>query len=317
MNPSRMFQLQITDADGNVRVVPLPATASIGRQEGNDLLLDDQRVSRQHAVIECTDETCHITDLGSSNGTVVDGERLTPNVPVEFRSGSTARIDSFELVLEAIALPEPVEVEVAPPEPEPVPPRPDAETPLDLGGTRVPPPGSPVVAPPGDIPEDGIPPGLALESRRLINYLPGIYHTPFMARFLGIFEAILTPVEWNVDNFDLYLDPGTTPRDFISWLAGWFDITFDRTWSESRRRELLREAHSIYARRGTKWALSRTLEIYTGYTPTIIDTGPGIEPFTFKVSLPIPDTHLEREMVERLIDAHKPAHALYTLELGE
>jgi len=111
MNPSQIFQLQITDADGNERVIPLPATTSIGRQVGNDLLLDDQRISRRHAKIECSDEACHITDLGSSNGTTVDEEHLRPNVPVQLKPGSVVRIGSFELRLRSVPAPEPVVVQ--------------------------------------------------------------------------------------------------------------------------------------------------------------------------------------------------------------
>jgi len=306
MNPSLMFQLQITDAEGNRRTIPLPATTSIGRQEGNDLLLDDQRVSRRHAKIECSEELCHITDLGSSNGTTVDGERLHANVPVAFAPGTVAEIGGFELALTAVPVPEPVreaEVPAAPEEPE--------ETPK---AAEPPPPEPPSAAPPAYVPDDMVPPGLTLESRRLLTYLPGIYQTSFMARFLGIFEAILTPIEWNIDNFDLYLDPGTAPMDFVPWLASWFDVAFDPSWTEAQRRSLLSEAHDIYARRGTKWALGRTIEICTGHTPVIIDADPDTEPFTFKVVLPKTARSLDREMVERLVDAHKPAHTLYTLD---
>jgi len=314
MNPSQIFQLQITDADGNERVIPLPATTSIGRQVGNDLLLDDQRISRRHAKIECSDEACHITDLGSSNGTTVDEEHLRPNVPVQLKPGSVVRIGSFELRLRSVPAPEPVVVQAVSLQPaadaDAVPPMAaEVPPPTPLRPSAPPPPTAP-----GGTPQGMIPPGLTLESRRLINYLPGIYHTEFMARFLGIFEAIMTPIEWNIDNFDLYLDPATAPRDFIPWLASWFDIAFDPSWTEAQRRHLLKEAHSIYARRGTRWALSRVLEIYTGQTPTIVDTDPDLEPFTFKVSLPAVAARLEREMIERLIDAHKPAHTLYTLE---
>jgi phage tail-like protein len=135
-----------------------------------------------------------------------------------------------------------------------------------------------------------------------------------MRRFLGIFEAILTPIEWQIDNFDLYLDPGTAPVGFLPWLASWFDVAFDPSWDEVQRRQLLREAHRIYARRGTKWALSRVLEIYTGKTPTIVDADEDLAPFTFKVTLPFSAARSERAMVERLIDVHKPAYALYELE---
>lgn len=326
MNPSQMFQLQITDADGNQRTVPLPATTSIGRQVGNDLLLDDQRISRRHVKIECSDEGCHITDLGSSNGTTVDEERLHPNIPVQLKPGSVVRVGSFELVLRSVPAPEPDVVQAVSLQPDAVA-VPDAVAATDAVAAAappieaaIPPPTPPrPSAPPSPTVPDGtppgmIPPGLALESHRLLDYLPGIYHTEFMARFLGIFEAILTPIEWNIDNFDLYLNPATAPRDFIPWLANWFDIVFDPSWTEVQQRHLLEEAYSIYARRGTRGALSRVLEIYTDQTPTIIDADPDLEPFTFTVILPAVAAGMEREMIERLIDAHKPAHTLYTLE---
>jgi phage tail-like protein len=161
-----------------------------------------------------------------------------------------------------------------------------------------------------------IPPGLERDSQRLITYLPGIYHTAFMRRFLGIFEAILTPIEWQIDNFDLFLDPGAAPAGFLPWLASWFDVAFDPSWDEVQRRQLLREAHQIYARRGTKWALSRVLEIYTGESPTIVDVDEDLAPFSFKVVLPHAAARRERAMIERLIDAHKPAYTLYTLEFA-
>ncbi len=317
MNPSQIFQLQVTDADGNQRVIPLPATTSIGRQVGNDLLLDDQRISRRHVKIECSDEACHITDLGSSNGTTVDGERLRPNVVVQLKPGSVVRIGAFELVLRSVPAPEPAVVQAVSVQPVAETAEAEAVPAVDAGDpppTPPPPSAPPPPTAPGGMPQGMIPPGLTLESRRLINYLPGIYHTEFMARFLGIFAAILTPIEWNIDSFDLYLNPATAPRDFIPWLASWFDIVFDPSWTEAQQRLLLKEAHGIYARRGTRWALSRVLEIYTGQTPTVIDTDPDLEPFTFKVILPTVAARLEREMIERLIDAHKPAHTLYTLE---
>jgi len=156
--------------------------------------------------------------------------------------------------------------------------------------------------------------GLEVRSWRLLQYLPGIYQTDFASRFLGIFEAILTPIEWTIDNFDLYLRPDTTPLAFLDWLASWFGLTFDSTWTEEKRRQLIKEAHQIFARRGTRWALSRVLEIYTGYAPKIIDTDPSLEPFTFRVILPGEAAHYDRALLERLIEAHKPAHTMYSLE---
>lgn len=157
------------------------------------------------------------------------------------------------------------------------------------------------------------PPGLSMTDSRYMQYLPGIYHTDFMARFLAIFESVLTPIEWNVDNFDLYLNPNTTPAGFLPWLADWFAVSFDSTWSGEQQRQLLEEAHNIFARRGTRWALARVLEIYTGASPEIIDLQEKEDPFTFTVKLPVTETDFQRTLIEQIVDTNKPAHTNYNL----
>src|SRR5436190_16896801 len=53
------------------RDVALPVT--IGREEGNLLRLNDERVSRFHAKIQIDNEDFILTDLESTNGTRVNG----------------------------------------------------------------------------------------------------------------------------------------------------------------------------------------------------------------------------------------------------
>jgi phage tail-like protein len=137
-----------------------------------------------------------------------------------------------------------------------------------------------------------------------------------MNRFLALFESILIPIEWTLDNFDLYLDPRTAPASFLPWLANWFDIAADPAWSEEQRRLLLTEAHRLYALRGTPWAMRRTLEILTGREPEIVEFAAGDEPFTFTVRLPAGGRSVHRKLVERLIEMQKPAHTVYRLEMG-
>ncbi len=85
-------RLEIVDAEGNRREMPLTDVTTIGRQAGNDVVVDDQRVSRQHALIECRDGACALTDLESSNGTYLEGIRLTPNVPMPVPPGAEIKI---------------------------------------------------------------------------------------------------------------------------------------------------------------------------------------------------------------------------------
>lgn len=294
-------------------------TTTIGRQAGNDLRLNLPQVSRRHAQLDCTGSECQITDLGSANGTHVNGVELTPDVPVPLCHNAIIKIGPVKLTFEQVPVEAPQEKEPPPAEESSAGPLPGTE---EVEETPPPPP---LVAPqppaptsePGPTEESPVPPGLSTRSRQLLSYLPGIYQTDFMARFLGLFESILTPIEWNVDNFDLYLDPGTAPTDFLPWLANWFQITFDPTWSGPQRRAMLAEAHRLYSRRGTRWALSRVLEIYTGHTPGIIDQGKDQEPFTFTVKLPLRKHDVDQALIEAIIDANKPAHTTYVLEFTE
>jgi len=50
---------------------------TIGREPPSDIVLDDDKASRQHVRIEVRDGRCHIIDLGSSNGTFVNGELIS------------------------------------------------------------------------------------------------------------------------------------------------------------------------------------------------------------------------------------------------
>jgi len=72
-----MPELSVQGADGVRRVVPLASErVSIGRSRDNDLFLPDQWLSRAHAEIQVRDDGCYVVDLGSKNGTLLNGARL-------------------------------------------------------------------------------------------------------------------------------------------------------------------------------------------------------------------------------------------------
>ena len=52
----------------------LPIT--VGREEGNDIQLNDERISRFHSKIQLDHDRMVLTDLGSTNGTKVNGEDI-------------------------------------------------------------------------------------------------------------------------------------------------------------------------------------------------------------------------------------------------
>jgi hypothetical protein len=57
------------------------AVTTIGRGEGNDLQIDALKVSRLHAELRLNAGRLEAVDLGSTNGTFVNGERLAPQQP--------------------------------------------------------------------------------------------------------------------------------------------------------------------------------------------------------------------------------------------
>lgn len=75
----------------------------IGKHSGNDLVIEDSRISRQHTVIEQLDKAVAIQDLESTNGTFVNGARLQPGISQRLAAGdeitlgdTTIRIISIE-----------------------------------------------------------------------------------------------------------------------------------------------------------------------------------------------------------------------------
>jgi phage tail-like protein len=340
------FRLKIIGPEYEKELALPPGITTVGREPDNHIVLPQPKVSRHHARFECTLKECTLTDLDSANGTLVGDQKLAPEVPFLLDKPAIIVIEPFRLIFSLDEMDTPAEpqpskgeeqatrilskttpkpetvektvdkVKAAPVVEKPAPP--PAEKPL----LEPPPPPQPPREPPTGEPlySDAEPPffpGLSNESMRYLEYLPGIYQTDFMARFMALFESFLVPVESNVDNFDLYLDPGTSPASFLLWLSNWFEITFDPTWNEQQRRLLLKEAAKIYVRRGTTWALKRVLEIYTGKPPEIIEFFDPKDPFTFKIVFPFRRNQAQEKMLTFLVDLHKPAHTSYEMEFVE
>ena len=73
-----MDQLQFHYVDlGVPRITDVRSDLSIGRTEGNDLVLNHPSVSRKHARIEARDGRWWIVDLKSTNGVKVNGGPIT------------------------------------------------------------------------------------------------------------------------------------------------------------------------------------------------------------------------------------------------
>ena len=71
-------------------------TMTIGRAVENDIVITSRRVSRQHARVQKDGPRMVLVDLGSTNGTFLNGDRLL--TPIELRDGDSISIGDVELV---------------------------------------------------------------------------------------------------------------------------------------------------------------------------------------------------------------------------
>jgi pSer/pThr/pTyr-binding forkhead associated (FHA) protein len=126
-----MFKLVISDDEGKTTTVPLVRDEiTIGRKEGNTIRLTDRNVSRRHARLQKQNGHYLLHDLGSYNGTVINGARLAETRPV--KHGDQILIGDYKLAIleeatSQIAAPPPgpndtleaIPVPAAPPPPSP------------------------------------------------------------------------------------------------------------------------------------------------------------------------------------------------------
>jgi hypothetical protein len=81
------------------RRVPLVGRIRLGRDRTNDIVLEDKLVSRRHAVIQKIGEEYFLEDLGSTNGTLLNGQRVPPRSYVRLSLKDTLLIGRTELSL--------------------------------------------------------------------------------------------------------------------------------------------------------------------------------------------------------------------------
>ncbi len=72
------YRLRFTSgkSKGSSFVLEPGRVLTIGRSPSNDICIPDTKISRIHCQVELADGKCNLTDLNSSNGTFVDGQRV-------------------------------------------------------------------------------------------------------------------------------------------------------------------------------------------------------------------------------------------------
>ena len=82
------------------KLMAAPQGMVIGRAADQcELVLAHATVSRRHARLSLVGETLQVDDLGSTNGTSVDGASLRPGAPAPVQAGTRLRLGDVELVV--------------------------------------------------------------------------------------------------------------------------------------------------------------------------------------------------------------------------
>lgn len=71
---------------------------TIGRTSDNDLVIPEYTISTRHCLLALVDGEYRLTDMGTTNGTLVDEVPLIPRKPCRLRGGETLRMGRFSLL---------------------------------------------------------------------------------------------------------------------------------------------------------------------------------------------------------------------------
>jgi phage tail-like protein len=128
-----------------------------------------------------------------------------------------------------------------------------------------------------------------------------------------------------------------TPDEFLDWLAGWVALPLRGDVPPERQRLLIANAVPLYRIRGTKAGLEKLVSLYTTLGCTVVEAGPrfqigihstigedtsvnGGPPHYFRVIVRLATTQpaeiaAQRQILTSIIDAEKPAHTYFNLEI--
>lgn len=301
------FQLRIRGPQGTHFFPLLQGRTILGRASDCNWVFSDQIISEHHAQIDYDAQKNRfvLTDLNSEHGTYWNDptceESISDEIPLkvgdEIRLGKGTSYTIYFEESSAKPIEHPRDVE-----------RPSLY--MD--------------------PYAGIkPPGVETESLHLLQFLPEIYRSdafgifqsrapsqpseqaPLLSRFLALFESVLLPSKWQIENFDFFLDPKLSPITFYPWLESWFGTLPNVGLREEQRLAMLLEVHEIFTYKGTAMSLQKAIKLCTGLDATIDDKSlPGS---AFRVTIQANVDKSVEQILHDLIVALKPVHTTYEL----
>lgn len=127
--------------------------------------------------------------------------------------------------------------------------------------------------------------------RSLMERLPAIYRNEerndFLRSFVGVLEATTQDLDRRIAGLGALLDPASTDKAWLDYMARWFDLPWDDALETAQKRALLRAAPQILPLRGTRQALEAMLgALFPGAPPrfTVSDTASGPGPARLNAS---------------------------------
>jgi len=98
------------------------------------------------------------------------------------------------------------------------------------------------------------------------HYLPATYRdddqsASFLERFLANIEGFYTNIEDKLTNIRILFLVASAPVEALEWLASWFGIALDPSWSEAKQRLFLKHAMDFFSYRGTIRGLRMALRL--------------------------------------------------------
>jgi phage tail-like protein len=155
--------------------------------------------------------------------------------------------------------------------------------------------------------------------------LPAILQEdPIAMALTEALDEVLAPAVDTLDCLYAYLDPRLAPADFLEWLADWVGVALNENWPLARQRAIVAAAVGLHRIRGTVAGLREHLELATGGTVEIGDSGgaawsnrplaelPGDAAPTLTVRVVVPaGSEVSAAMIEDLVIAAKPVHVAH------
>ena len=91
----KAYTLEVLDGNQPGQIFPLERVKIIIGRRGCDVNLDDPEISRQHASIDIHGTNATLLDLGSTNGTYIQGQRVEKG---DLEDNSEFRVGTHQLV---------------------------------------------------------------------------------------------------------------------------------------------------------------------------------------------------------------------------